>query len=56
MTPHDEVLKGKYPAKEHAKRVVDYIRAKVPDANGIIYLEGRMTKMIEDNDEAEHFR
>jgi len=56
MAAHDEVLKGKYPAKEHAKRVTDYIRSKIPGANGVIYLESRHTKLIEDNDEAEHFR
>ena len=52
----ETVLKGKYPAKEHAKRVVQLIREKVPDANGLLYLEGRMTKLQEDNDSPEHFR
>ncbi|KAF5004787.1 hypothetical protein FDECE_8726 [Fusarium decemcellulare] len=52
----EAVLKAKYPAKSHAKRVVELIRNKVPDANGILYLEGRMTKLLEDNDEPEPFR
>jgi Xaa-Pro dipeptidase len=56
MSSYDEVLKGKYPAKQHAKQVVEYIRSKIPDANGVIYLESRHTKLIEDNDEPEHFR
>lgn len=53
---YDKILRGKYPAKEHAKRVSDYIRQKVPDATGVLYLEGRATKLIEDNDSEEHFR
>lgn len=52
----EAVLKGKYPAKSHAKRTLDLIREKVPDVNGILYLEGRMTKLLEDNDSAEPFR
>lgn len=52
----DTVLAGKYPAKAHAKRVVDLVREKIPDANGILYLEGRMTKLLEDNDSPEPFR
>lgn len=52
----DNVLKGKYPAKAHAKRVVQMLREKGAASNGILYLEGRHTKMIEDNDGPEHFR
>ncbi|KAH7273119.1 putative Xaa-Pro aminopeptidase [Fusarium solani] len=52
----EAVLKAKYPSKSHAKRVVDLIREKIPDANGILYLESRMTKLLEDNDEPEPFR
>ena len=50
------ILKGKYPAKAHARRVVDLIRQQKPDANGVLYLEGRTTKLLEDNDEPEPFR
>lgn len=53
---YESVLKGKYPAKSHAKRTLDLVRNKIPDASGILYLEGRMTKMLEDNDSAEPFR
>ncbi|KAL1836760.1 hypothetical protein VTJ49DRAFT_4700 [Mycothermus thermophilus] len=53
---YDTILKGKYPAKQHARRVVDYIRNKVPGASGVIYLESRMSKLIEDSDEPEPFR
>ncbi|KAH8898276.1 putative Xaa-Pro aminopeptidase [Thozetella sp. PMI_491] len=52
----EAVLKGKYPAKAHAKRVADYIREKIPGASGVLYLESRSTKLLEDNDEAEPFR
>ena len=53
---YDTILQGKYPAKRHAQRVVEYIRTKVPDATGVLYLEGRATKLLEDNDEPEPFR
>ncbi|KAL2131736.1 hypothetical protein VTI74DRAFT_4667 [Chaetomium olivicolor] len=53
---YDTILQGKYPAKQHARRVVEYIRSKVPDATGVIYLESRATKLLEDNDEPEPFR
>lgn len=53
---YDTVLKGKYPGKAHAKRVVELIRNKEPDANGVLYLEGRMAKLLEDNDGEEPFR
>ncbi|EFX00436.1 prolidase [Grosmannia clavigera kw1407] len=59
MTDYDEVLRGKYPAKAHAQRVADYIRAKVPAArakHGVIYLESKATRLLEDNDEPEPFR
>ncbi|KAI9166430.1 putative Xaa-Pro aminopeptidase [Paramyrothecium foliicola] len=52
----EAVLKGKYPAKAHAERVVQLIREKAPDATGVLYLEARMTKLLEDNDSPEHFR
>ncbi|KFY17761.1 hypothetical protein V492_00429 [Pseudogymnoascus sp. VKM F-4246] len=52
----DAVLAGKYPAKAHARRVVDYIRKTKPDATGILYLEGQKTRLEEDCDEATHFR
>ncbi|RDW65348.1 hypothetical protein BP5796_10040 [Coleophoma crateriformis] len=56
MASVEAVLAGKYPAKAHVKRVVEYIRKKDPGATGVLYLEGQKTKMIEDNDEAAPFR
>jgi len=53
---YETILKGKYPAKRHAQRVTEYIRSKIPDATGILYLESRATKLLEDNDEPEPFR
>lgn len=53
---YETILKGKYPAKQHARRVVDYIRSKVPNASGVLYLESRLTKLMEDSDEPEPFR
>lgn len=52
----DKILKGKYPAKEHVKKVVEYMRSKEPGAEGVLYLEAQKTVMIEDNDEAAPFR
>ncbi|CRK27715.1 hypothetical protein BN1708_014934, partial [Verticillium longisporum] len=56
MSDYETILKGKYPAKDHAKRVADHIRSKIPGANGILYLEGRHTKLEEDSDHPEPFR
>jgi hypothetical protein len=47
MTDYLEVLKGKYPAKEHARKVADHIVKHGGDPNGVIYLEGQKTRMIE---------
>ncbi|KAI1483808.1 peptidase M24, structural domain-containing protein [Daldinia eschscholtzii] len=52
----EKILQGKYPAKAHAKRVVEYIRSKIPDATGVLYLEGRSDKLLEDSDEPVPFR
>jgi hypothetical protein len=50
------ILAGKYPAKAHARRVVEWMRAKNPGVSGVLYLEGQKTRMIEDNDETQPFR
>ncbi|KAI1335683.1 peptidase M24, structural domain-containing protein [Xylariaceae sp. FL0016] len=51
------VLAGKYPAKAHAKRVVEYIQAKDPSVKkGVLYLEGTTDKLLEDSDEPVPFR
>lgn len=56
MADVETILKAKYPGKAHAKRVADVVRAKVPASNGVIYVEGRHTKMEEDSDHPEPFR
>lgn len=50
------VLKGKYPAKAHARRVVEYIRKKNPNVTGTLYLEGQKNHLLEDNDSEAPFR
>ena len=52
----DAILAGKYPAKAHARRVVDYIKKSKSDVPSVLYLEGQKTRMIEDNDESAPFR
>ena len=44
---YEEVLKGKYPAKAHAKKVADYIINKGGDKTGTIYLEAQKSKLLE---------
>jgi Xaa-Pro dipeptidase len=44
---YDQVLKGKYPAKEHAKKVAKWIIGKGGDKNGTFYLEGQKQKLNE---------
>lgn len=53
---YEEVLKGKYPAKAHARKVADWIVAKGGDKTGTIYLEAQKSRLLEDNDEAAPFR
>lgn len=55
MTSVDNILAGKYPAKAHARRVAESLRARHGGA-GAIYLEAQKTRMIEDSDEAMPFR
>jgi hypothetical protein len=56
MTSTDSILKGKYPAKSHARRVANYLQAAGYPKEGIIYLESQKTRLIEDNDEPVAFR
>ena len=56
-----DVLKGKYPAKIHAKKVKEYILSNLQSADegvadGVIYLESQRTRMNEDNDQEAPFR
>jgi len=52
----ESILKGKYPAKAHARRVAEYLVSKGHPKDGVIYLEAQRTHMIEDNDEPVLFR
>ena len=56
MANFEATLAGKYPAKEHARRVVEWMKKTKPDISGVLYLEGQKTRMIEDNDEEMPFR
>ena len=56
MDEVDNILTGKYPAKAHAAKVAAYLQSKHANADGVIYLEGQKTRMIEDNDEPQPFR
>ncbi|KAF2180632.1 putative Xaa-Pro aminopeptidase pepP [Zopfia rhizophila CBS 207.26] len=53
---YKDILKGKYPAKAHAKKVAQYIVSKGGDASGTIYLEAQKSRLIEDNDSEAPFR
>lgn len=53
---YEEILKGKYPAKEHARKVAKWIIEKGGDKNGTIYLEAQKQKLNEDNDGEAPFR
>lgn len=44
---YEDVLKGKYPAKEHAKKVKEWLVSKGGDENGTIYLEAQKQKLNE---------
>ncbi|KAK4976499.1 hypothetical protein LTR66_010860, partial [Elasticomyces elasticus] len=48
---------GKYPAKEHCRRVAKMLAERGGNTtDGVIYLQGQVTKMVEDDDQAMHFR
>lgn len=44
---YEEVLKGKYPAKAHAKKVAEWIVANGGDTKGTLYLEAQKSALIE---------
>jgi len=44
---YDQVLKGKYPARAHAKKVAEWVVAKGGDKTGTIYLEAQKAKLLE---------
>ncbi|KAF2035295.1 putative Xaa-Pro aminopeptidase [Setomelanomma holmii] len=53
---YDKVLEGKYPAKDHARKVAKWIIDKGGDKNGTIYLEAQKQELQEDNDSEAPFR
>ncbi|KAJ5088123.1 hypothetical protein N7456_011739 [Penicillium angulare] len=55
MSSVDAILATKYPAKAHARRVVEALQARHGEV-GAIYLEAQKTRLIEDNDEPMPFR
>ncbi|KAL4792912.1 putative Xaa-Pro aminopeptidase pepP [Aspergillus venezuelensis] len=55
MTSLDNILANKYPAKAHARRVAEGLKA-LGHSGGAIYLEAQKTRLIEDNDEPVPFR
>ncbi|KAL4869962.1 putative Xaa-Pro aminopeptidase pepP [Aspergillus spectabilis] len=55
MTSLDAILATKYPAKAHARRVAEGLKA-LGHGGGAIYLEAQKTRLIEDNDEPVPFR
>jgi hypothetical protein len=55
MTSLDGILADKYPAKAHARRVAEGLKA-LGHSGGAIYLEAQKTRLIEDNDEPVPFR
>ena len=56
MSLTDVTLKQKYPAKAHARRVSKFLTDQGFSSDGVIYLEAQKTRMVEDDDQAEHFR
>jgi Xaa-Pro dipeptidase len=51
-----EILRNKYPAKEHAKRVAKYLESTHGILEGVIYLEGQKSRLNEDSDSEAPFR
>ena len=56
MDSVEQILKGKYPAKEHARKVVDWIKKNGGASDGVLYLEGQKLRYNEDNDQEACFR
>ena len=52
----DNILKGKYPAKAHAKKVAGYLQSKDASADGVIFIEGQKSRLNEDADSEAPFR
>ena len=52
----DPILKEKYPAKAHCRRLAKYLKEKGLSTDGIVYVEGGKTRMHEDCDQEAGFR
>lgn len=52
----EATLKGKYPAKAHCRRVAKFLADQGKARDAVIYLEAQKTCMVEDDDQAMHFR
>ncbi|KAF2748867.1 putative Xaa-Pro aminopeptidase [Sporormia fimetaria CBS 119925] len=52
----EDVLKGKYPAKTHARKVKEWIVKNGGDEKGTLYLESARKKLLEDSDSEAPFR
>ena len=52
----DTTLERKYPAKSHCQRVAKYLTDRGLPHDAVIYLEAQKTEMVEDDDQAKHFR
>lgn len=50
------ILQGKYPAKAHCRKVASYLTDQGLPRDAVIYLEAQKTRMVEDDDQAMHFR
>lgn len=53
-----EILQeAKYPAKRHCRKVADYLSSALDNTvPTTFYLQGQITRLIEDNDEPQPFR
>ena len=47
MTNLEKILEGKYPAKEHARKVAEWIASNGGKKEGIVYLEAQKMKYNE---------
>lgn len=56
MSLTDTTLKQKYPAKAHCQRVAKHLTDRGLPNDAVIYLEAQKTHMVEDDDQAKHFR
>lgn len=59
MPSIDEILRQKYPAKAHFRRVVSYLKRSIPITagdSGVIYVESAKSKLWPNSDQEAPFR